>query len=117
MSEWINPIDTTNDTEVKGIPISNYANVKVGTSCLVCGEFIELNEWEARHTSFKLCPECIKAIKFAKTLMKNNPNMNVDGDIRIGHTDRWAVACFLAEIVRDGILHLVGNKFGMAEFF
>ena len=78
MSEWINPIGTTNDTEVKGVPISNKA--KIGISCIVCGKFVELDEWEARHTSFKFCPECIKAIKFAKTLMKNNPNMNIDGD-------------------------------------
>lgn len=76
MSEWINPIGTTNDTEVKGIHINS--NIKVGTSCIVCGEFVELNEWEARHTAFKLCPECIKAIRFAKILMKNNPNMNID---------------------------------------
>lgn len=78
MSEWINPIDTTNDVEVKGIHVNN--SIKVGTSCPVCGEFIELNDWEARHTVFKLCPECIKAIKFAKRLMKSNPNMNIDGD-------------------------------------
>ena len=58
---------------MEGIPISNYANVKVGTSCIVCGEFVELNEWEARHVSFKLCPECIKAIKFARRLMIANP--------------------------------------------
>ena len=69
---------TTNNTEVKSISISN--SVKVGTSCSVCGEFVELNEWEARHATFKLCPDCIKAIKFARRLMKNNPNMNIDGD-------------------------------------
>ena len=65
-------------SEVKSISISN--KVKTGTSCVVCGEFVELNEWEARHAGFRLCDECIKAIKFAKTLMKNNPNMNIDGD-------------------------------------
>jgi hypothetical protein len=65
-------------SEVESIPISNKA--KIGTSCIVCGEFVELNEWEARYATFKLCPECIKAIKFAKALMKNNPNMNIDGD-------------------------------------
>ena len=78
MSEWINPIGTTTDAEVKGVPISN--SVKVGIPCAVCGEFVELNEWEARHTTFRLCPECIKAIKFAKALMKHNPNMNIDED-------------------------------------
>ena len=78
MSEYINPIGTTNDAEVKGVPISNKA--KIGTSCVVCGEFVELNEWEARHAGFRLCDECIKAIKFARRLMKNNLNMNIDGD-------------------------------------
>ena len=57
-------------------------SVKIGYGipCAVCGEFLELNELEARHTTFKLCPECIKAIKFAKRLMKANPNMNIDED-------------------------------------
>ena len=77
MSEWINPIGTTNNAEVKGIPISN--SVKVGTSCGVCGEFVELNPIEARHTTFKLCPECIKAIKWARLQIKSC-NMNIDGD-------------------------------------
>ena len=63
---------------MKEIPIKNY--VKISIPCLVCGEFVELNECEVMYTSFKLCPECIKAIKFAKALMKNNPNMNIDGD-------------------------------------
>ena len=48
--------------------------------CAVCGKAVPLNEWEARYTTFRLCDECIKAIKFAKTLMKNNPNMNIDRD-------------------------------------
>lgn len=65
-------------SKVKSISISN--NMKVGMKCSVCGGFIELNEWEARYATFKLCPECIKAIKFAKRLMKNNPNMNIDED-------------------------------------
>ena len=78
MNEWINPIGTTTDAEVKGVPISN--TVKVGIPCAVCGKFVGLSEWEARYTTFKLCPECIKAIKFAKALMKHNPNMNIDED-------------------------------------
>jgi hypothetical protein len=76
MSEWINPIGTTNDTEVKGVS----SHVSYGIPCAVCGKFVGLSEWEVRHATFRLCDECIKAIKFAKTLMKNNPNMNVDGD-------------------------------------
>lgn len=47
--------------------------------CAVCGKAIALTPIEARYT-FGLCDECIRAIKFAKVLMKNNPNMNIDGD-------------------------------------
>lgn len=55
-------------------------SIKVGISCAVCRKFVELNEWEAKYTTFRLCDECVKAIKFAKALMKNNPNMNIDED-------------------------------------
>ena len=48
--------------------------------CAVCGKAITLTPIEARYTTFRLCDECIRAIKFAKVLMKNNPNMNIDGD-------------------------------------
>ena len=58
-------------SKVKSISISN--KVKTGTSCVVCGEFVELNEWEARHAGFRLCDECIRAIKFARRLMIANP--------------------------------------------
>ena len=54
--------------------------MRVAISCAACGKAIPLNPIEARYTIFRLCDECIKAIKFAKTLMKNNPNMNIDGD-------------------------------------
>lgn len=61
-------------SEVKSIPISN--KVKIGTSCVVCGEFVELNEWEVRHAGFRLCDKCIDAIRWAKIQMKS-ANMNV----------------------------------------
>lgn len=48
--------------------------------CAVCGKAIAFTPIEARYTTFRLCDECIRAIKFAKVLMKNNPNMNIDGD-------------------------------------
>lgn len=48
--------------------------------CAVCGKAIALTPTETRYTTFRLCDECIRAIKFAKVLMKNNPNMNIDGD-------------------------------------
>ena len=51
-----------------------------GIPCGVCGKFVKLNELELRYATFRLCDECIKAIKFAKALMKNNSNMNIDGD-------------------------------------
>ena len=53
--------------------ISVSAKIGYGIPCGVCGEFLEMNEWEARHTTFKLCPECIRAIKFARRLMIANP--------------------------------------------
>ena len=49
-----------------------------GIPCAVCGTFIHITQSEARYTTFRLCDECIKAIKFARALMKNNPNMNID---------------------------------------
>lgn len=54
--------------------------VSYAIPCGVCGKAIPLNPTEARYTTFRLCDECIKAIKFAKRLMKNNPNMNIDED-------------------------------------
>ena len=76
MSEWINPIGTTNDTEVKSIPLSEpgYA-----IPCAACGKAVSLTQSEARYTTFRLCDECIKAIKWAKIQMKS-ANMNIDGD-------------------------------------
>jgi len=41
--------------------------------CGVCGKPISLNPTEARCTTFRLCNECIKAIKFARRLMIANP--------------------------------------------
>ena len=76
MSGWINPIGTTTDAEVKGMP----SCLSCAIPCAVCGKAVPLTQSEARYTTFRLCDECIKAIKFAKTLMKNNPNMNIDGD-------------------------------------
>ena len=78
MNEWINPVGTTNDVEVKGVSLKDTWNYCI--LCAVCGKAIPLNPIEARHATFRLCDECIKAIKFARALMKNNPNMNVDGD-------------------------------------
>ena len=45
--------------------------------CAVCGKLISLTPTEAIHTTFRLCDECIKAIRFVKQLMKNNPNMEI----------------------------------------
>lgn len=60
--------------------ISTESKATVCIRCGVCGEAVPLNEYEARYTTFRLCGECIKAIKFAKALMKHNPNMNIDED-------------------------------------
>ena len=53
--------------------------VSYAIPCGVCGDPISLNEWEVRHTTFRLCPECIKAIKWAKIQMKS-ANMNIVED-------------------------------------
>ena len=55
-------------------------DTNIAIRCAVCGKAIVLTPIEARYTTFRLCDECIRAIKFAKVLMKNNPNMNIDGD-------------------------------------
>ena len=67
MSERINPIDTTNDTKVKDVYLKDTWNYCI--PCGVCGKAISLNPIEARYTTFRLCDECIKAIKFARALM------------------------------------------------
>lgn len=54
------------------IKVNNYA-----IPCAVCGKAISLTPYEARYASFRLCDECIKAIQFAKQLMKNNPNTEI----------------------------------------
>ena len=41
--------------------------------CGVCGAAIPLNEYEARYATFRLCSECIEAIKFARRLRMVNP--------------------------------------------
>lgn len=51
-----------------------------GVPCAACGKFIAITQSEARYATFRLCDECIKAIKFAKALMKHDPNMNIDED-------------------------------------
>lgn len=67
MSEWINPIGTTTDAEVKGYEPS------YGIPCAVCGKFIPVTLSEVRYTTFRLCDECIEAIKFARRLRMANP--------------------------------------------
>ena len=66
MNEWINPIDTTNDTEVKGIPSrSSYA-----ISCAVCGKAVPLTQIEARYATFRLCDKCINAINAVRNILE-----------------------------------------------
>lgn len=47
--------------------------------CAVCGKVVPLTQLEARYNTFRLCDECIKAIKWAKIQMKSS-NMNIDED-------------------------------------
>lgn len=44
--------------------------------CAVCGKAVLLTQSEASYTTFRLCDECIKAIKWARIQMKS-ANMNV----------------------------------------
>lgn len=48
------------------------AEIKYAIPCGVCNELIELNEWEAKHTTFRLCSECVKAVKWARLQMSMN---------------------------------------------
>ena len=50
--------------------------------CAVCGKAVPITQSEARYVTFRLCDECIKAIKFAKRFMNANTNMlpNLDED-------------------------------------
>ena len=48
--------------------------------CAVCGKAIALNPIEVRYTTFRLCDECIKAIKWAKIQMKTPHIVNVTED-------------------------------------
>ncbi len=54
--------------------------VYYGILCGVCGKAIPLNPTEARCTTFRLCDECIKAIKWAKIQMKTPHIINVTED-------------------------------------
>lgn len=54
--------------------------VSYAIPCGVCGEPIPLNEWEVKYTTFRLCPECIKAIKWARIQMKTPHIVNVTED-------------------------------------
>ena len=56
-----------------------YSEPSYAIPCVVCGKAISLTQSEARYTTFRLCDECIKAIKWAKIQMKS-ANMNIDGD-------------------------------------
>ena len=47
-----------------------------GIPCAVCGKFVGLNPVELKYTTFRLCDECIDAIRWAKIQMKA-ANMNV----------------------------------------
>ena len=48
--------------------------------CAVCGKAVPLTESEARYTTFRLCDECIKAIKWARIQMKSSHLVNITED-------------------------------------
>ena len=58
--------------------------------------------------------------RFSRTIQRECTtvfcNVDIQKYIRICDADRRAFACLFAEIIHDGILHFVGNKFGVTEF-
>ena len=48
--------------------------------CAVCGKAVPLTESEASYTTFRLCDECIKAIKWARIQMKTPHIVNITED-------------------------------------
>lgn len=43
-------------------------DTNIAISCAVCGKAVALTPIEVRYTTFRLCDECIRAIKFAKSI-------------------------------------------------
>ena len=58
--------------------------------------------------------------RFTRTVERQSTtvfsNVDVQQYIRIVDAYRWAFACLVAEVVHDGILHLVCHELGVAEF-
>ena len=70
MNEWINPIGTTNDTEVKEIP----SRSSFAIPCAVCGKAVPLTQIEARYAAFRLCDKCINAINAVRNILEVPPS-------------------------------------------
>ena len=49
--------------------------LKYTTQCLICGQTAEISEWEAKEHSVKICPECIRAIKWARLQMYSETHL------------------------------------------
>lgn len=60
--------------------ISTESKATICICCAVCGKAVPLTQSEARYTTFRLCDECIKAIKWAKIQMKTPHIINVTED-------------------------------------
>ena len=60
--------------------IVTYAESKLSSPCIVCGEPVELTEVEARGVCVKVCEECKEAIKFAKKLKSGLSSEYYKGD-------------------------------------
>jgi hypothetical protein len=48
----------------------NKEDYRVGTSCLICGEFVELNPLEQHANTVKICDKCKKAVMKAREEME-----------------------------------------------
>ena len=56
------------------------SDMSLAIPCAVCGKIVPLNPIEARYTTFRLCDECIKAIKWARIQMKTPHIVNITED-------------------------------------
>lgn len=101
MNEWINPIGTTNDIEVKGIPLrSSFA-----IPCAVCGKAVPLTQIEAKYTTFRLCDKCINAINAVRNTLEMSAS--ADQHVQIQKFDSvYHANEFLENIPKENVIEI-----------
>ena len=65
----------------KTIDLNKSPKAKIGTQCLICGEFIELTEYEIHEGVVKICDKCKKAVMQMRDIpvVKEEPFINDKG--------------------------------------